>query len=476
MENRERIPSKGPFILILKEPGILGMLTSGYISITVILPLMQTDPPTPYISYMQDSLFHYAYFRKLTQIANRYGWGADYRALVPHGGAGRIALALLDGLHLLRKGGFVVMNPEGDARWDGLPLDLGDSTAWLGLHSGAPIVPAVCTIGAYEIWPVWQLRPFLRGRTSIKVGKPLKLTETPQEHVSIEDLKNATIKIKQLYEDMAYGVGGAEAWVGPILFNGKEVEETVQLQTNKELVPQELWEEQPKEKSLLWRGIPLLLWRCPVCKIEDALVHKRPWFRKQSVHCMACGTVWRVQNMVGNDFRMQLIDGPPDLIGYDIPLSTLFEMMKIGFEPKPLATTGVDLHEGEEVYLDISDVPLLPHKPNELFNTWEEREAPQIPPPGEQVLGDWDSVGEGRLLLTNQRLVWIGTDRELDFNWENVTAVHNWVVNTLGIRYVDARYRFPLGSEVGLKWITYAATVAKPIVEKKGRELVVSTY
>ena len=64
MENRERIPTKGPFILILKEPGLIGMLTSGYISITVILPLMQTDPPTPYISYMQDLLFHYAYFRK----------------------------------------------------------------------------------------------------------------------------------------------------------------------------------------------------------------------------------------------------------------------------------------------------------------------------------------------------------------------------------------------------------------------------
>jgi hypothetical protein len=48
--------------------------------------------------------------------------------------------------------------------------------------------------------------------------------------------------------------------------------------------------------------------------------------------------------------------------------------------------------------------------------------------------------------------------------------------NTLGIRYGSARYRIGLARELGLKWITYAGTVAAQGERDTGYELTVSPY
>ncbi|MFC2052992.1 lysophospholipid acyltransferase family protein [Chloroflexota bacterium] len=476
MENRERIPSDGPFILILKEPSLAGMFTSGYISITVIQPLLFKENPTPVISFMQDLLFHFAYFNIMQSMADRYGWKQQVRALVPHGGSGRIAMGLLDALHILREGGVVIMNPEGDARWDGRAMPIGNSTAWIGLHSAAPIVPAVATIGTYEVWPVWTLRPFLHGSFSIKVGEPFKLTETPLETVTDEEMDAASERIRVIYEELAYGEGGVDAWVGPVTRNGKPVDEPVQLRPAQDLVPADQWNHNPNRTAVVRRGVTLLLWRCPVCHTNDALIHRHPMFRTQTVSCQACDTVWELRSLMGNDLRMQVMKGAPELIGLDMPLSTWFEKMKIGFQPAPIHITGVDLIPGEEVYLEVADVPLEPHKPSFLFENWNEREAPKSQPPAQQIVGDWDSIGEGRLLLTSHRLLWKSPQRELDFYWSSISSVHNFAINTLGIGYVSARYRFPLQGDLGLKWLTYAGTLAQRTAEQNGHKVIVAPY
>jgi hypothetical protein len=477
LENCERIPSDGPFILILKEPSIVGMFTSGYISITVINPLMFKKNPTPVISFMQDMLFHFAYFTITTRMAERYGWPQDMRALVPHGGSGLIAMGLLDALHLLREGGVVVMNPEGDARWDGRAMPIGNSTAWMGLHSAAPIVPAVCTIGAYEVWPMWTLRPFLRGHVTIKVGEPFKLTDTPLDTITEEDMAAASERIRVIYEELAYGEGGVDAWVGPVKRNGKPIDEPVQLQQPAhDLVPADQWVHDPYSVSPFRRGVAGLLWRCPVCHTNDALIHMRPLFGTQTVSCQACDTGWELRGLMGHDFRMQVVKGAPELIGLDMPLSTWYEKMKVDFQPAPIPTTGVDLLPGEEVYLEVADVPLEPHKPSALYEEWNEREAPKSQPPALQVAGEWDSIGEGRLLLTSHRLLWKSPQRELDFYWSSISSVHNFALNTLGIGYVSARYRFALQGENGLKWLTYAGTLAQRTAELNHHKVIVQPY
>ena len=79
-------------------------------------------------------------------------------------------------------------------------------------------------------------------------------------------------------------------------------------------------------------------------------------------------------------------------------------------------------------------------------------------------------------MLTSHRLLWQGPERELDFNWSSVTAVYIWLVNTLGIRYGTAQYRIPLGSEVGLKWLTYVGTLAQQAAERDGHTVTVSSF
>jgi hypothetical protein len=170
------------------------------------------------------------------------------------------------------------------------------------------------------------------------------------------------------------------------------------------------------------------------------------------------------------------VEGPSDLVGLSMALSTWYDEMKRSFQPAPLSVSGVDLAPEEQVYLEANDVSLSPHRPNALFDGWTGREPPETQSAGRLQLADWPSVGKGRLLLTNHRLLWQESRRELDFRWSSVTAVYVWLLNTLGIRYGTAQYRFSLGREVGLKWLTYAGTMAKQTAEREGHKVTVSAF
>jgi hypothetical protein len=183
-----------------------------------------------------------------------------------------------------------------------------------------------------------------------------------------------------------------------------------------------------------------------------------------------------MQRVVGKDFRLKVKEGPPHLIGLDMALSTWYDEMKKDFQPSPILASEVDLLPGEEVYLETSDAALLPYKPNPLFDGWTGREAPKIQPPGQRPLGAWPSIGEGRLLLTSHRLFWQGPPQELDFMWSSTTAVYLWLTNTLGIQYGTAPYRLKLGQETGLKWLTYAGTLALQAAKRDGHTTTISPY
>ena len=465
----ENIPPEGPFILVLQERAPIAMLVSGWISI-VLLNRVLSDGTCDTMSYLQEDLFAFGYFREALGPRAR----GHYAALIPHS-AGRLALSLLDGYRVLRDGGIVIMNPEGDAPWDGRPLPIGHALAWLGLYSAAPIVPALCTVGAYDIWPRWQPGPNLRGRMGLKVGQPFRLCDVPQERVTEEDLVGATARIRAEFDQIVYGPGGLSEWAGPPLRDGRPVEQPIWLCRASD--PVMMSPEVNSTSIPLWkRGLALLLWRCPVCGTSDALLHERPRFRPQTLRCQACGVRWQVQHVVGKDFRLRVVEGPADLVGLDMAVSTWYDEMKRGFQPTPISASGVDLLAGEEVYLEARDVPLLPYRPNALFEGWTEREAPQAQPRGRHQLADWASIGEGRLLLTSQRLLWQGPQGEVDFMWPSTTAISIFMLNVLGIRYGTAPYRLLLGQEMGLKWLTYAGTLAQQVPRQSGHKCTVSPF
>jgi hypothetical protein len=386
-----------------------------------------------------------------------------------------LALSLVDGYRILRDSGIVILNPQGDGPWDGRPLPIGRSLAWLGLHSAAPVVMAICSIGAYEIWPRWQVWPSLRGRVVLRIGKPFKLVDLPQEEVNDEDLARATACIAAKYDELCYGPGGIKAWIGSPLQRGRPTEQPVQLHSASK--PTLLSRVDRKRKPPVWlRGIPLLLWRCPICHTDDALVHQRPWFRTEILSCRACNTRWEIQRLIGKDFRLKVVAGPPDLVGLEMALSSWYDEMKKDFQPVPVPISGLALLPDEEVYLETGSVSLLVHQPSALLKNWPNREPPQAPLPGQPQLADWAKVGKGQLFLTSHRLLWRGPDRELDFKWSSITAVFLWFLKTIGIRYGTARYRFGLGQEVGLKWLTYAGTLAHQSAERDGHKIITSPF
>jgi 1-acyl-sn-glycerol-3-phosphate acyltransferase len=465
IEGTENIPPEGPFIVLTGEYTGLGMLATNWLNTLIARKATHRGESTMF--YMQEFLWSMPYFHEMAAKTT-------LAPLVPHA-AGRLSLNLLDGLRALRNDGIVIMNPEGDVSWDGRPAPVRLGAAWLSLHTAAPLVPALCSTGEYDVWPRWQAWPSVRGRFVVTVGQPFRLCDTPQEQVTNEDVAQATARIQAEFDRMRYGPGGPGEWAGPPLRDGVPVEQPIQLRPASEPVVASQVASNT-QSPLRKRGVTLLLWRCPVCHNNDALIHEHPRFRPQSVSCQACGTRWEMRRVVGKDFRLKVVEGPPDLVGLDMALLTWYDEMKRGFQPSPISVSGVDLLPREEVYLQASDAALLPHRPNALLDGWTGREPPQAQPPGQPPLADWPSVGEGRLLLTSHRLLWQGPPGELDFMWSSVRAVSLWLINTLGINYGTAPYQFKLGQEVGLKWLTYAGTLARQVAERDGHVVTVTPF
>lgn len=476
IENPEKLPREAPFILTLKEPSIVAIFSTGNVAIKVLLPQISKHPSVPTVAYMMDRLFENQYINYINAILERYGWDVKLRGLIPHS-AGMMALDLLEGLRALNKGGVAMLNPEGASRWDGLPITIGQSLAWLGLHSAAPIYPALCTIGAFDIWPSWRKRPYLNGDLSIKVGEPFKLTEEPIDQITNADLQAANERIYEIYEKIAYGDEGVKGWAGPVRKNGEVVDENIELKRPQTLIPQDQWTFNYKKDESIQRGIGLLLWRCPVCKSNDSIVHRDSWFGKGEVNCQACGTKWEVKRIFSHDFRLAVIDGDPELLGLDMPLSLWYEKMKEGFSPEPIAIKDEELREGELFYMENDRFQLLVNTPSYLFDGWEEKEAPASKPRGGSKYGVWEDFGRGKILLSDQRLIWRNQGRELYFNWSTVTAVHHLPGPfSLGINYGSARYQFPLGNEAGLKWLTYIGSIIKKAADLDGHKCTFSPY
>jgi hypothetical protein len=159
-----------------------------------------------------------------------------------------------------------------------------------------------------------------------------------------------------------------------------------------------------------------------------------------------------------------------------MPASTRYEEMNKGFRLNPIRVQGLDPKEGEEVYLDAQGVKLVPHRPNPLFDAWASGEAPRSQGAGRHQLADWHAVGEGRLLLTNQRLVWQGPQGSLDFYWHSVNAVYLFLADVLGIKYHAAQYRFKLSRVLPLEWLHHAGEMAKKAAAEDGHTVTVSHH
>jgi hypothetical protein len=63
VEGQENIPEERPFIVWISEPGLIGMLLSGYIALVMLHKELAVNPENTVV-YMQEELWALEYFRK----------------------------------------------------------------------------------------------------------------------------------------------------------------------------------------------------------------------------------------------------------------------------------------------------------------------------------------------------------------------------------------------------------------------------
>jgi hypothetical protein len=213
-----------------------------------------------------------------------------------------------------------------------------------------------------------------------------------------------------------------------------------------------------------------------MCKTEGSMLHKyRILGGEGKVRCRACGTRWKLTRVYQHDFRMIVTQGHPDMVGLDLPLSMWYDQAREGFELKSIEVTSVDLRPGEEVYLDLDGVKLSAYKPSPLFDGLTSGEAPAAVVATARDYADHDVLGEGRLFVTSDRLLWQGQDAEIWFEYPSFTAA-NMLMSTLFVRYGPAPYRFDLGQQIPLRIITYVGTLAKRAADADGHELQIMRF
>jgi len=178
---------------------------------------------------------------------------------------------------------------------------------------------------------------------------------------------------------------------------------------------------------------------------------------------------------MGDDYRLRVIAGEAAPVGLELPLAAWYDRMKASLELLPIEHDSTPLGTNELLYLQGEKVPLIVRVGSPLLSDWEGRDAP-MGPLEEELTPKWDTVGVGRLLFTNERLVWEGEERACDFWWDRVNAAFTWFTEVFGIMYGTTTYRFRIPGQSVLKWLIYSGELAKEIEADSGHSIAVSHY
>ncbi|MFN3476994.1 MAG: lysophospholipid acyltransferase family protein [Candidatus Methylomirabilales bacterium] len=196
VEGMENIPSSGACIIVLDHPGAMSRAFQVHL-ILARRKLETWGAFSPEIGF--GSLNRIRPKRLIEGAREERRFLYDYRL------PGRSTAELWKALELLHRGKAIVLAPEGEATWDGRLQPLKPGAAWLALRAHVPVVPMV-TIGAYDILPRWTLWPRLRGKLTVRVGKPFYVSEGPCPRVTHEMVQEASQRIwKELAALLAKG-------------------------------------------------------------------------------------------------------------------------------------------------------------------------------------------------------------------------------------------------------------------------------
>lgn len=217
--------------------------------------------------------------------------------------------------------------------------------------------------------------------------------------------------------------------------------------------------------------IPLLLWRCPLCATNDALVHIERRFRADSVRCRACRAEWRVRRVPGDNFYLKLVDSNQP--GDERSITAWYDAMKATVRLEPLNDPAVALEAGELLYLASGAAELIAEESDPLF-------FPVPPDPGAtrrdkgEVRGKM--VGRGRLFLTGRRLIWQGAGMPRSFSLRRLNSAYAFMDYGLTLMVEMRLYTLRFLEESLLKWVTYLALVAPLVESETGHRITTSHF
>ena len=226
--------------------------------------------------------------------------------------------------------------------------------------------------------------------------------------------------------------------------------------------------------------IPTLLWRCPLCATNDALVQTERPLRASVVRCCHCAAAWRVRRVPGDDFYLKLLAGAPDR-GKECSLSAWYDLMKETVRLAPIYDGAAALATGEVLYLGSGAAQLEAEESDPLF--FPERSGESTTVEKREVGGV--VVGSGRLPLTSQRLIWLPqpesgrTDSDphvVSFALNRVNSAYAMMDFGLLLLIGLRLYAVCFSGESILKWVHYLALVARQVLAETGHRLTTSHF
>lgn len=242
-------------------------------------------------------------------------------------------------------------------------------------------------------------------------------------------------------------------------------------------------ERKKKIKNFNAELIPMVFWRCPICKKEDALIVTREkrmeFISKTAVKCKFCSAVWRDMY----DDAMTLVEGPDDLLGTksmkewaelasgeiyteptDIHTSVLLKKdetpIKAGYASLYQEKTK-RVRSGGGTYGGVS-IPILRTKAGPVrIHTG----GFHIPATFNEI-SEMKKLDEGEFVITNKRVVFNGDRKSISMDLKKLVSVE--IKNAmLKITSGKTVYFFDFSPGSPFKWQAYINSVYQKHIQAK---------
>jgi hypothetical protein len=222
--------------------------------------------------------------------------------------------------------------------------------------------------------------------------------------------------------------------------------------------------------------IPTLLWRCPLCATNDALIHIDRRFRADIVRCRHCQAAWRMRRVPGDNFYLKLTagrDGVPPDTGDERSITAWYDAMKATVRLEPVHDPVVALEPGELLYLASGPAELIAEETDPLFfSVQPDLEATRL---DKREVGG-KTASRGRLFLSQRRLIWQGEGRTIPWPLTRLNSAYAFVDDGLMLMVGMRLYTVRFQEESLLKWVTYVALVAPQVEAETGQHISMSHY